>query len=52
MTLYLAERPWLFIVAAFLLLVTVWTGFIYVAVTNGPVTVPLDATTASIHAGR
>ena len=52
MTRHLAERPWLFIVAAFVLLVSVWTAFIYVAVTNGPATVPLDATTASIHAAR
>lgn len=52
MTRYLAQRPWLFIVAAFVVLVSVWTGFIYVAVTNGPVTVPLEATRASIHAGH
>lgn len=52
MTHYLAERPWLCIVAAFMLLVTVWTCFIYVAVKNGPATVSLEATTASLHAGR
>jgi hypothetical protein len=51
-TRHLAERPWLFIVVAFLMLVSVWTAFIYLAVTNGPMTVPLDSTTASIHANR
>ncbi|MFZ4764224.1 MAG: hypothetical protein ACOYMN_04650 [Roseimicrobium sp.] len=52
MTQFIAQRPWLFIVAAFAILISVWTGFIYVAVTNGPVIVPLEATTASIHAGH
>ncbi len=46
----LARRPWLIVVAAFTLLVSVWTCFIYIAVTRGPVTSPLNATAASFHA--
>jgi len=49
---YVAQRPWLIIVAGFLVLVSVWTCFIYIAATRGPATVPLDATAASIHAGH
>jgi hypothetical protein len=52
MTRYLAERPWLFVVVAFALLVSVWTCFIYVAAKYGPAAAPLDATPASIHAGH
>lgn len=52
MTRYVAERPWLFVVAAFVILVSVWAGFIYVAVKNGPATAPLEATRASIRANH
>ena len=48
----LAKRPWLLLVAAFALLVSVWTCFIYVAVTRGPMTSPLEATATSIHANH
>jgi hypothetical protein len=48
----LAKRPWLFVVAAFVLLISVWTCFIYVAVTEGPTTSPLEASATSIHANH
>jgi hypothetical protein len=47
---YIAKRPWLLVVAGFALLVGVWTCFIYIAVTRGPMTSPLEASAASIHA--
>lgn len=48
----LSKRPWLLVVAAFALLVSVWTCFIYVAVTRGPLTSPLEAPAARIHANH
>lgn len=47
---YIADRPWLFVVAAFVILITVWTGFIMTAVKHGPAPSPLEATKASIRA--
>jgi hypothetical protein len=47
---HLSKRPWLILIAAFALLVSVWTFFIYLAVTRGPMTSPLEATAASFHA--
>jgi hypothetical protein len=44
----LAERPWLFIVAAFVILVSVWTCFITLAVRHAPQNVEIPAA----HAGR
>ena len=52
MSRYIAERPWLFVVAAFVILITVWTGFIMTAVKYGPVPSPLEATKASIRASH
>jgi hypothetical protein len=52
MTQYIAERPWLFVVAAFVLLVSLWTGFIYTAVTRGPVSFDLSSEPAGIHANH
>lgn len=48
MTRYLAERPWLFVVAAFVVLVSVWSFFISLAVRHAPQTVEIPA----VHAGR
>ena len=52
MSRYLADRPWLFIVAGFAILVSVWTCFLYVAVTRGPLGLPLSSDTPGIHANR
>ena len=49
---HLAKRPWLLVVAAFALLISVWTCFIYIAVTRGPTTSPLEAPAASFHANH
>jgi multidrug efflux pump subunit AcrB len=37
------KRPWLLIVAAFLVLIAGWAAFINLAVKNQPETVPLEA---------
>jgi hypothetical protein len=52
MTRYIAERPWLFVVATFALLASLWACFIYIAVTHGPVSFDLNSEPASIHAVR
>jgi hypothetical protein len=52
MTRYLSDRPWIFIVAAFTLLVSIWTCFIYVAVKQGPVSFKLGEEPAAIHERR
>ena len=38
------KRPWLLIVAAFLILIAGWTAFIKLAIKNQPPTVPLETT--------
>lgn len=35
-------RPWLFVIAAFVLLVAAWTSLIFIAVKHTPKTVPLE----------
>ena len=35
------QRPWIFIVFAFVILITVWTAFIWIAVSNQPKKIPL-----------
>jgi hypothetical protein len=52
MTRYLAQRPWLFIVGAFVFLVSLWTCFIYTAVTRGPASFELKGEPAGIHASH
>lgn len=52
MTRYIADRPWLFVVATFVVLVSLWTCFIYIAVTHGPVSFELNSEPTSVHATR
>lgn len=49
---YIAERPWLYVVAAFVLLLSLWTCFIYTAVTHGPVSFELNREPTGIHAAH
>jgi hypothetical protein len=35
-------RPWLFVTAAFLLLISAWTSLIFIAVKHTPETIPLE----------
>ena len=35
-------RPWLFVIAAFLLLITAWSSLIFIAVKHTPQTIPLE----------
>ena len=42
----LTKRPWLLIVLAFVILISVWTAFIMLAVKNQPAKVPLQQTAA------
>lgn len=35
-------RPWLFVIAAFLLLLTAWSSLIFIAVKHAPQSVPLQ----------
>ncbi|MEM7146016.1 MAG: hypothetical protein AAF591_12840 [Verrucomicrobiota bacterium] len=44
------SRPWLYIVFAFVLLITVWTVFITIALKNQPASIPLDSATPSQQA--
>ncbi|MDB6135316.1 MAG: hypothetical protein JWM59_3559 [Verrucomicrobiales bacterium] len=44
---WLAERPWIWFWVVFLVLISVWTGFIMLAVKNQPASVPLSPTTNS-----
>ncbi|WP_166442783.1 hypothetical protein [Phragmitibacter flavus] len=37
----ISNKPWLWIVLAFLVLITVWTCFITIAVNNQPEKIPL-----------
>jgi hypothetical protein len=46
----IARRPWLLVIAAFFLLISVWTCFIYIAVKHGPAVLPLDPAATSRHA--
>jgi hypothetical protein len=39
------SRPWLFIIAAFLLLITAWSSLIFIASRFSPQTVSLESTT-------
>jgi hypothetical protein len=48
----LRKRPWLWIVFAFVVLITVWFFFIKIAVENQPETVPLVKERGNDHAGR
>jgi hypothetical protein len=52
MTRLLSKHPWIIIVAAFVLLVSVWSCFIYVAVTRGPAVLPAPSAMNRHHAGR
>lgn len=45
----LKKRPWLLIVAAFLVLISVWTAFLFLAVKNQPETVPLETANPAQH---
>ena len=35
-------RPWLFVTAAFLLLISAWTSLIFIAVKHTPESIPLE----------
>jgi hypothetical protein len=37
----LGRRPWLFVVAAFVMLFSAWSALFYIAMNNQPETVPL-----------
>jgi len=39
----LKKRPWLLVVLAFVVLISVWTAFITLAVKNQPAVVPLES---------
>ena len=41
------KRPWLLIVAAFLILISAWTALITIAVRNQPKAVPLEHSSPS-----
>lgn len=45
----ISVRPWLLVVAAFVLLVTMWTGLIVVAVRHAPQSVPLSPVVHDQH---
>lgn len=45
---WLAERPWIWIWVVFLVLISVWTGFIILAVKHQPASVPLSPTAHSL----
>lgn len=45
----ISARPWLLVVAAFVLLVTMWTGLIVVAVRHAPQSVPLSPVVHDQH---
>lgn len=38
---FLGRRPWLFVVAAFVMLFSAWSVLFYIAMNNQPETVPL-----------
>jgi hypothetical protein len=38
---FLGRRPWLFVVAAFVMLFSAWSALFYIAMNNQPETVPL-----------
>lgn len=38
---FLGRRPWLFVVAAFVMLLSAWSALFYIALQNQPETVPL-----------
>jgi hypothetical protein len=38
---FLGRRPWLFVVAAFVLLISAWSVLFYIAMNNQPESVPL-----------
>ena len=38
----LKKRPWLLIVLAFVILISIWTAFIMLAVKNQPQKIPLE----------
>ncbi len=40
----IARKPWLLIIAGFLLLISIWTFFFIVALRNQPVRLPLSGT--------
>jgi hypothetical protein len=40
-------RPWLFVTAAFLLLLAAWTSLIFIAVKHAPQSVPLELSTSN-----
>lgn len=41
----LKKRPWLLVIAAFVILISMWTAFIVLAVKNQPAVVPLETAT-------
>lgn len=45
----ISARPWLLVVAAFVLLAAMWTGLIVVAVQHAPESVPLSPVTHDSH---
>jgi hypothetical protein len=38
---FLGRRPWLFVVAAFVMLISAWSVLFYIAMNNQPQSVPL-----------
>ena len=38
---FLGRRPWLFVVAAFVMLISAWSVLFYIAMNNQPESVPL-----------
>ncbi|MFD2255311.1 hypothetical protein ACFSSA_01365 [Luteolibacter algae] len=40
---YLKFRPWLFVIAAFLLLIAAWSSLIFIAVKHAPETITVQS---------